>query len=48
MDIKQIRILQANCWKSREKVMVHLFGEREVRNLEILAIQEPYINSYTD
>lgn len=48
MDIKQIRILQANCWKSREKVMVHLFGEKEVRNLEILAIQEPYINSYTD
>ena len=48
MDLKQIQILQANCWKSREKVMIHLFGEKEVRDLEILAIQEPYINRYTD
>lgn len=48
MDLKQIRILQANCWKSREKVMIHLFGEKEVRDLEILAIQEPYINRHTD
>ena len=48
MDLKRIRILQANCWKSREKVMIHLFGEKEVRDLEILAIQEPYINRYTD
>jgi hypothetical protein len=45
IDLKQIQILQANCWKSREKVMIHLFGEKEVRDLEILAIQEPYINS---
>ena len=48
MDLKQIRILQANCWKSHEKVMIHLFGEKEVRDLEILAIQEPYINKHTD
>ena len=46
MDLEQIRILQANYWKSREKVMIHLFGEKEVRDLEILAIQEPYINRY--
>ena len=48
MDLKQIRILQANCWKSRERVMIHLFGEKEVCDLEILAIQEPYINRHTD
>jgi len=28
--------------------MIHLFGEKEVRDLEILAIQEPYINKHTD
>ncbi|ODM14238.1 hypothetical protein SI65_10346 [Aspergillus cristatus] len=48
MSLKRIQILQANCWKSREKVMIHLFGEKEVRDLEILAIQEPYINRHTD
>jgi len=48
MDLNRIRILQANCWKSCERVMIHLFGEKEVRDLEILAIQEPYINRHTD
>jgi len=42
-----VAVTQANCWKSHEKVMIHLFGEKEVRDLEILAIQTPYINSYT-
>jgi len=28
--------------------MIHLFGEKEVRDLDILAIQEAYINRHTD
>ncbi|EED15757.1 hypothetical protein TSTA_051940, partial [Talaromyces stipitatus ATCC 10500] len=38
----------ANCWKSRDKVQMHLFSESKVQNYDILAIQEPYINKHTD
>ncbi|KAJ5543821.1 reverse transcriptase [Penicillium frequentans] len=43
-----LRILQANCWKSRDKVMMHLFGEEEVQRMEILAIQEPEVYGFGD
>jgi len=46
--IDKLRILQANCWKSRERVTMHLFGEKELLDFEILAIQEPSINTHTD
>lgn len=44
----RLRILQANCWKSRNEVQMHLFGEKDVQEYDILAIQEPYINKLTD
>jgi hypothetical protein len=48
LEINKLRILQANCWKSREKVTMHLFGEKELWDFEILAIQEPSINPHTE
>ncbi|OKL56217.1 hypothetical protein UA08_08364, partial [Talaromyces atroroseus] len=39
---------QANCWKSRDEVQMHLLGEKELHSYEILAIQEPYINKRTN
>lgn len=44
----QLRIPQANTWKSRNKVMMHLFGEEGVQEMEILAIQEPEVYNHTD
>lgn len=44
----RLQILQANCWKSRDEVQMHLFGEKDVQEYDILAIQEPYINNRTD
>jgi len=35
-QIAHIRILQANCWKSREQVTMHLFGEKELHELDAL------------
>jgi len=36
-QIAHIRILQANCWKSREQVTMHLFGEKELHELDARA-----------
>lgn len=47
-DTNKLRILQANCWKSREQVTMHLFSEKALHEFEILAIQEPSINLHSE
>ncbi|KAJ6141699.1 hypothetical protein N7497_010798 [Penicillium chrysogenum] len=42
------RAPHANTWKSRNKVMMHLFGEEGVQYMEVLAIQEPEVYNHTD
>lgn len=42
-----LRILQANTMKSKDRVMMHLFGEKQVQDAEILAIQEPQTGTST-
>lgn len=48
LESTRLRILQANTWKSRNKVMMHLFGEEGVQDVEILAIQEPEVYNHTN
>ena len=41
-----LRIIQFNVWKSAEKVMIDFMADEEVRDADILAIQEPWRNKY--
>ena len=48
MEQGNLRILQYNVQKSREVVLASLFQQSEIRDYDILAIQEPWRNPFTN
>ena len=45
-DYKELNLVQYNVNKSRSKVMIALFQEPAIQDIDILAIQEPWRNPY--
>jgi hypothetical protein len=41
-----LQIIQYNVWKSAAKVMIDFMADKEIREMDILAIQEPWRNPY--
>lgn len=47
MEGRSFRILQYNVRKEKDRVQAHLLEQPEVQDIDVIAIQEPWINSVT-